>query len=339
MPSGSFQPAFVGATGTPVVQFVYQDIGVNLDITPRVMLNHEVSLTVVVQVSALAGTQNAGGLQLPVFTNRSINHEIRLAEGETNVLGGIITNSESDAMSGIPWLQNIPGLKYLFGQRTKQRDQTEIVVMLTPHIVRMPHITAENLQGYYIGTEANTKLRVPGSINPPTLPKTPPAGSAPAAPTTPARPLPPGVILGPPVVPAAPAPVVPKPTSATVTFNPSPLTLLGAQATPVNISINGNDIFAADLTLSFDPSALKIQDIRDGGFLSRNSQDLVAIVRKIDSESGLAHISIERPPGGAPISGSGPIITLMVQAGAKKRRFAPEDRRLSTAGRSAERAG
>src|SRR6185295_1289515 len=108
VPSGSFQPAFVGATGTPVVQYVYQDIGVNLDITPRVLLNREVSMTVLVQVSALAGDRDAGGLKLPVFTNRSIQHEIRLAEGETNILGGIITTTESNSVSGIPGLKDIP---------------------------------------------------------------------------------------------------------------------------------------------------------------------------------------------------------------------------------------
>src|SRR5215831_3027412 len=139
--SGSFQPAFVGATGTPVVNFQFVDVGVNLDITPRVLLNREISMTVQVQVRALAGDRNVGGVLQPVLTNRQITHEIRLAEGETNLLGGIITDTEQTSLNGLPGLKNIPILRYLFSQENKSRDQTEIIVMLTPHIVRMPNIT------------------------------------------------------------------------------------------------------------------------------------------------------------------------------------------------------
>ena len=106
--SGSFQPAFVGATGTPVVNFQFVDVGVNLDITPRVMLNHEVSMTVMVQVRALAGDRNVGGVTQPVLTNRQVQHEIRLTEGETNILGGIITDTEATSLNGLPGLKNIP---------------------------------------------------------------------------------------------------------------------------------------------------------------------------------------------------------------------------------------
>src|SRR5262249_52116116 len=143
--SGSFQPAFVGATGTPVVNFQFVDVGVNLDITPRVLLDHEISMTVMVQVRALAGTQNVGGVSQPILTNRQVQHEIRLVEGETNILGGIITDNESTSLNGLPGLKDIPVLKYFFAQEEKRREQTEIIVMLTPHILRMPDITALNM--------------------------------------------------------------------------------------------------------------------------------------------------------------------------------------------------
>jgi len=147
--SGSFQPAFVGATGTPVVNFQFVDVGVNLDITPRVLLNHEVSMTVMVQVRAVAGDRNVGGVTQPVLTNRQVQHEIRLAEGETNILGGIITDTEATSLNGLPGLKNIPILRYFFSQEQKSRDSTEIIIMLTPHILRMPNISAGNLRGLY----------------------------------------------------------------------------------------------------------------------------------------------------------------------------------------------
>ena len=184
VPSGSFQPAFVGATGTPVVQYVYTDIGVNLDITPRVLLNRDVSMTVLVQISALAGDRDAGGLKLPVFTNRSITHDIRLKEGETNILGGIISAVESTSISGIPGLKDIPILKYLFGQETKERLDTEIVIMLTPHIVRMPALSAENLRGLSIGSETFTRLRGLTTEPPPPAPPAAAAGAEAAPPAS-----------------------------------------------------------------------------------------------------------------------------------------------------------
>lgn len=155
--SGSYQPTTTGST--PVVQFQYVDIGVNLDITPHVLMNHEISMQVIVQIQALAGDRNVGGVTLPVFTNRSVDHEIRLQEGETNILAGLITDTEATSLNGWPGVSKIPLLKYLFSQDQKSRDKTEIIIMLTPHIVRMPDITDVNQRSLSVGTEANTKLR------------------------------------------------------------------------------------------------------------------------------------------------------------------------------------
>src|SRR5262249_11718576 len=152
----------------------------------------------------LAGSRDAAGLLLPVFTNRSITHEIRLAEGETNILGGIITTTEMTSLSGLPGLKDIPILRYLFANSTKSRDTQEIIVMLTPHIVRLPNITESDLRAIYIGTEANTRVRpgtLPMAVSPPpeptsTIPASAAPGSsaapAPGTPAAPTKPLPPG---------------------------------------------------------------------------------------------------------------------------------------------------
>ena len=86
----------------------YINVGVNLDITPRVLLTREISLVVNVVVSALAGNRDVGGVILPVLTNRSVQHEIRLKEGETNILGGIITDTNSTTITGLPILSKFP---------------------------------------------------------------------------------------------------------------------------------------------------------------------------------------------------------------------------------------
>lgn len=302
--SGSFQPAFVGATGTPVVNFQFVDVGVNLDITPRVLLNREISMNITVQVRAQAGERNIGGVLQPVLTNRQVQHEIRLAEGETNILGGIITDTEATSLSGIPGLKNIPGLKYLFSQERKTRDSTEIIIMLTPHIVRMPNISEMNMRGLYTGSETIPRLR--------SNPAAPVSGSQPPAPTPPAA----APAAPPAQAPAGQPQAAVRPTNSTVSFSPSPVTLAPTGMTTLNIVGNGNDFFGVDLVLSFEPGAFTIREIREGGFLSRDGQ-IVAFVQRLETESGNVRISIERPPGAPPVSGTGNLATLALERGSR----------------------
>ncbi|PYR84888.1 MAG: hypothetical protein DMG18_08065 [Acidobacteria bacterium] len=317
--SGSFQPAFVGATGTPVVNFQFVDVGVNLDITPRVLLNHEVSMTVMVQVRAVAGDRNVGGVTQPVLTNRQVQHEIRLAEGETNILGGIITDTEATSLNGLPGLKNIPILRYFFSQEQKSRDSTEIIIMLTPHILRMPNISAGNLRGLYTGSETIPRLRAspevpaigPSSPTPGTpAPGAPPAPQPPAGQPPPATPPPAGAPAAPPNA----QPQAQRQTNSTVMFAPSPLTLPATGTETLIIIGNGMDFFGVDLTLSFEPGAVNIREIRDGGFLSRDGQ-IVAFVQRMETESGTVRISVERPPGAAAVSGTGNLVTLVLARG------------------------
>jgi general secretion pathway protein D len=322
--SGSFQPAFVGATGTPVVNFQFVDVGVNLDITPRVLLNREVSMTVMVQVRALAGDRNVGGVTQPVLTNRQVQHEIRLVEGETNILGGIITDTEATSLNGIPGLKNIPIVRYLFSQEQKSRDQTEIIIMLTPHILRMPNIQETNLRGLNTGSETSPRLR--GSLNsggagstPATTPPPAAPGGAAAAPgagatTSPAPTTAPAA--RPPAPPNTP-PAATRTTNSTIAFSPSPLTLPPTGTATVNIVGTGSDFYGADLTIAFEPGAINVREVREGGFLSRDGT-IVAFVQRMETENGTLRVSLERSPGSAPVSGTGNLVTLVLERAAQR---------------------
>ncbi len=291
--SGSFQPAFVGATGTPVVQFQYIDVGVNMDITPRVLLNREITMQVVVQVQATAGNNIISGVSLPVFTNREITHEIRLSEGETNILGGLITDTESVTSSGIPGLKRIPILGRLFSTETAQRDQTEIIVLLTPHIVKMPDLSDRNLRGLMVGTETNTRfVGLPGA----------------ATETT--RPV--GAIL----------PTVPEPAADLeigndrITFDVPVVILEAGGQTQLGVMIDTPDMTGADFTIEFDPTRVALRQISDGGFLSQDGGS-IALVQNIDHEQGRAVVTVERPNQANPIAGQGRVleVTLEVLSG------------------------
>jgi general secretion pathway protein D len=273
-------------------------------------------MTVMVQVRALAGDRNVGGVTQPVLTNRQVQHEIRLAEGETNILGGIITESEATSLNGIPGLKNIPILRYLFSQEQKSRDQTEIIVMLTPHILRMPNITAANMRGLYTGSETIPRLRTSpgvatlGSENPAT-PIAPPAAQPPAGGQPPAA-----VPAPAPAAPAAPPnpPQAIRQTNSTIAFSPSPLPVPPNGTATLNIIGTGNDFYGVDLTLSFNPAAVDVREVRDGGFLSRDGQ-IVAFVQRLETENGVLHISLERPTGAGPITGTGNLVTLVLGRG------------------------
>jgi general secretion pathway protein D len=136
-----------GIGGTLVnTQFQYIDVGVNIDITPHIHSDKEVTLKMTLEVSSVSGVQNIGGISQPVIGQRRIEHETRLQDGEVNLVGGILEDTETNSLSGYPWLTKIPILKYLFGQDNKERQQNEIVFAITPHIIRALEVTEDNLR-------------------------------------------------------------------------------------------------------------------------------------------------------------------------------------------------
>jgi general secretion pathway protein D len=193
--TGSFAPGIGGGGISPLVntQFQYLDVGVNIDITPHVHSDHEVTLKMVLEISSVTGSQDIGGISQPTIGQRRIEHETRLQDGDINLVGGILEDSETRSLSGYPWLANIPILKYLFGQEKKDRRQDEIVFAITPHIVRAEEITDENLRLIDIGTGNTVGLRYKEP-----KPTKPSSTSAPATrppqkpvPQTPGEPVPP----------------------------------------------------------------------------------------------------------------------------------------------------
>jgi len=208
--TGSFQTGIVAAGSVSPVstQFQYMDVGVNIDITPHIHSDKEVTLKMTLEISSLNGTETIGGITQPIIGQRRIEHETRLVDGEVNLLGGILEDTETQSMSGYPWISRIPILKYLFAQDNKQRTENEIVFAITPHIIRAPDVTEENLRTINVGTGNTTEL--PRKASPPAA--STPAASAPAAqPADPAKPKSPAPQPQPPSVPASTAALQPKP--------------------------------------------------------------------------------------------------------------------------------
>jgi general secretion pathway protein D len=318
------QPTLAGGSTTTAVS--YTNVGVTMVITPTVLLNREISVQVNVDVKALAEDRQVGNTISPSFTDRNIVHTIRLKEGETNVLGGLISQLEQTSMTGLPILKDIPVLKYFFGRENKQRNDVEIIIMLTPHILKMPDVTAQDMIALDVGTVTQPRLpslTVPGpNATEPVAPR--PNANAPAAVPAPAQPAfgtpvqpTSSVVPQNPLNPPAIAAAVPAQTSAGISFPSNQSVMASQKSTSVNIVVNGVDISGAELTLTFDPGSISISQIADGGFLSRDGQ-LIAVVQQVEAEAGRAHIRIERPPNAAALAGTGNLITLTVVPKDKK---------------------
>ncbi len=154
VPVTTFAPIAAGGVQTqPITSFNYENIGVNIDITPRTHHDDDVSLAVKIEVSSISGSGFGG---LPTFGNRSITTVIRLRDGETNMLAGLIRDEERKVLSGIPGLSDIPILGRLFAFNRTQTQETDIILTLTPHIVRVLDLTEADVRAFRVGRDTGT---------------------------------------------------------------------------------------------------------------------------------------------------------------------------------------
>jgi general secretion pathway protein D len=156
VPVTTFAPIAAGGVQTqPITSFNYENIGVNIDITPRTHHDDEVSLAVKIQVSSISGT---GFGNLPTFGNRAISTVIRLKDGETNMLAGLIRDDERQVLSGIPGLSDLPVVGRLFAHNRRETQETDIILTLTPRIVRVLDLSADDLRPFRVGRDSGVPL-------------------------------------------------------------------------------------------------------------------------------------------------------------------------------------
>jgi general secretion pathway protein D len=315
--TGSFQAGVgVGATGVnPLVntQFQYLEVGVNVDITPRVHANHEVSLKVIIEVSSQTGVSTIGGIQQPIISQRKIEQDIRLKEGEVNVLGGLFEKTDTRSLNGWPGLAKIPLMRYLFSQDRIDHQENEVLIVMTPRIVRIPEWTKGNLRPLYSGSESNVQVRRERDVRTPTAEPTP--GVQPPGATSNQNP--------PPVAPMGNA-ANPDGTAAVpgagqgvqgarIRFEPRSVSLKAGQTTTVGVVVdNVNDLYSIPLLLQYNPAVVSIEEVQHGGFLSGGTQE-IAIVSRVDKEHGQAIISATRQPNTPGVNGSGTLMGIVIK--------------------------
>ena len=206
VPVTTFSPiATGGVSQQPITSFNYENIGVNIDITPRTHHDDEVSLVLKIEVSNISGAGFGG---LPTFGNRYISTVIRLHDGETNLLAGLIRDEERRVLSGIAGLSDLPVVGRLFAHNRKETQETDIILTLTPHIVRVLDLSEEDLRPFRVGRDGDVTgggvggaipLPLPVDLPPPgpqqqppaQQPAPPPAGGGTTAPIRPPTQTPP----------------------------------------------------------------------------------------------------------------------------------------------------
>jgi general secretion pathway protein D len=306
--TGSFQPGIGGVGINPLVntQFQYIDVGVNIDITPRVHANGDVTLKISMEVSEVDTQSNIGGISQPVIGQRKIEHEVRLKEGEVNLLGGMMEDSQTRALSGYPLLAQIPILRYLFGQENKDHSETETVFVLIPHVIRKQDLSELNLEALDVGTASAIELHRVSSPQPPS------AGG-----NTTSSPVAPQGSAAAPHAALATAPQLPSsqsPGSASFSFDPPAINQSPGSTFTVNVLLAGaQNAYSVPLQVTYDSKMLQVVNVSNGTFLSQDGQ-AVALVHRDDDSSGTLQITATRPPGATGISGQGIIVTLTFMA-------------------------
>lgn len=315
--TGSFQPGIGGVGINPLVntQFQYLDVGVNIDITPRVHANGEVTLKISMDVSAVTGQSNIGGISQPIIGQRKIEHEIRLKDGEANLLGGIMEDQQTKQLSGIPGLAQIPILRYLFGQTTQDHSENQIVFAIVPHVIRGSDVNEMNQRAIDIGTATSIQLREVSR------PQTPPANAAPAGQSSSITPINSGAINSgaanqppPNHPPNAAQPAQNQSGPASFLFDPPMIQATKGNTFAVNLLISGaQNVYSVPVQVNYDPKMLQLINVSNGGFLSQDGQ-VVTIVHREDEMIGQSQITASRPSGAGGVSGQGCVVTLTFQA-------------------------
>jgi general secretion pathway protein D len=144
-----------GLPQQPITSFEYKNVGVNIDMTPRVHHDGEVTLQLKLDISAVGAPGYQG---LPTFNSRTVNSTIRLRDGETNMLAGLILDNERRGLTGLPGVASIPFIGRLFARNRDEQQQTDIVMTLTPHVIRRTDIEERDLRSFLVGGEASPFL-------------------------------------------------------------------------------------------------------------------------------------------------------------------------------------
>lgn len=317
-----------GAAVNPLTSFNYRSVGVIVEMTPRVTYENEIILDLTVENSTLGANIDVAGTSLPTFGSRRVVTRLRLRDGESNLLAGLIREEDRRTLRGLPGAIHVPLLQKLLGDNDQGTRKTEIVMLLTPRIVRTHELTQRDVSPLHIGTQTNLALSGP----PPVIAAQPDAG----APPLPVLELPQavepnqtglgaGAVTDPIPTVDVPAPQAPSPSPPIVVETPGRPALPTADLPParilvtppgaqfrvgggpytVPVSISGAaQLSTVSLTVTFDPLILSVRTVQEGSFM-RQGDVQVGFTQGVDAAAGVIRITATRDGDGTGATGAG----------------------------------
>lgn len=276
-----------GGDVIPISSTEYRDVGIVLSAQPRVHHNDEVTLELEIEVSAIAGTSAIQNL--PIFSSRQITATVRLRDGETNLLAGLLRDDERVAKEGVPGLMAVPVLGNLFSQTRQEVEQTDVVMSITPHILRGSQIADEDLETLYVGTEAN--IGGPGFGG----------GVQAASRARQGRP-------------AAAGTTEPQQEPAVLALLPERHDVDVGDQIALDVTVDGaTDLNSVGMQVRFDPSMLEFVDAFESGLLRQGGVETSFQASQSGNgvQVGMARIGAQQTTG---VRGSGSLLTLVFRA-------------------------
>ena len=332
--STAFTPiAGGGSNVNPLTSYNYRDVGIIVEMVPRVTYQDEIALDLKLENSSLGPGIDVAGQVIPSFTLRRVETKLRLREGESTLLAGLLQDEERTSATGFPGLQSLPIFRSLFGANRNTVAQTDIVMLLTPRIVRTHELTAQDLAPLYIGTQNSLGLNGPppliaaaeaaGAGAPGAPPAVVPApAAAAAAPPAPVGAVPAGIAVIPPgsnqipgttSVPAAAVPGVGAASGQILLSPPSGELRVGGGPYNVPISISGaSQISNVSVTVTYNPAVLRMRAVAEGSFMRAGGVN-ATFTQSGDATTGRVDIAIVRPGDMTGVAGTGLLAALLFE--------------------------
>lgn len=293
IPRTTFTPyAAGGYASQPLTNYEQQDVGIEIKIKPTVHHEREVTLALELKVTSIGGT---GYADIPIINTREVKNILRLKDGETNLIAGLLRDEERKTLSGLPGLKDLPILGRLFGAEDKALDQTEVILMITPYIVRTIPVAVDDSKPLWVDVDEPVAAAGIGGIAEADIldreldmrgaerlmqSMRPQAGRG----------------------------------GNQVTLNPVNLEL--RPKTPFRISVSlttDQEISNMSLVINYDPKLMNLNDAAEGG-LTRQFGEKAPFLKNIDNGSGVCTLGFSSPQPGRGVKGGGVLATLSFEA-------------------------
>jgi general secretion pathway protein D len=298
IPQTTFSPiAAGGVSQQPIVSYQYQNVGLEITVKPKIHIEKEITLEIDLKITSLAGS---GYADIPVIATREVKNMIRLRDGETNLLAGLLRDEERKTVRGIAGLKSIPIIGSLFGATDQTIDKSELVMTITPYIIRGTPHTTEDDRPVWVGLEGLS-----------------PSGRGEQVPGDPG--YEPGEIPESETVVSGREPAEEEGRSGENQISLDPANFEVPQGREFRISVNvrtQQELSSLSLNLSFNPQVVRLKDVVEGG-LTRQLGENVPFLKNIDNSGGSCTIGFSSPQLTRGFKGGGSLALLVFEAAAQ----------------------